>query len=64
MFTLLLGEERSPCPEGQYRCDDGSCVDAKRCDGVRECPDSSDEFPGLCGGKCYSDSVAVHVLMS
>lgn len=32
------------CPEGQWRCNDGQCVDpVSRCDGRIQCRDKSDE---------------------
>ena len=32
------------CPEGQWRCNDGQCVDPiSRCDGRIQCHDKSDE---------------------
>ncbi|XP_034337833.2 basement membrane-specific heparan sulfate proteoglycan core protein isoform X5 [Magallana gigas] len=36
------------CPEGLLRCEDGTCVQGKRCDGVIHCLDRSDE--NNCGG--------------
>ncbi|XP_060073482.1 basement membrane-specific heparan sulfate proteoglycan core protein-like [Ylistrum balloti] len=47
---LVTPGPEGPCPAGQYLCDDDSCVEATQCDGNRECPDSSDEFPVKCGG--------------
>lgn len=33
-----------PCPTGQFQCETGACVPtASVCDGVKHCPDSSDE---------------------
>lgn len=32
------------CSNGQFRCDDGLCINMhKRCDGTRDCNDFSDE---------------------
>ena len=46
------------CGTGQFRCEDGQCVDAAlRCDGRFDCRDDSDEFNcGKClatGAMCY-----------
>ncbi|XP_056009495.1 basement membrane-specific heparan sulfate proteoglycan core protein-like isoform X3 [Ostrea edulis] len=40
--TLCDGAPQS-CPEGLLRCDNGDCVNGKRCDGLPECRDGSDE---------------------
>ncbi|KAK3910983.1 Low-density lipoprotein receptor-related protein 2 [Frankliniella fusca] len=38
------------CPEGQFKCKDGSCTNSlyDKCDGVRNCRDGSDESVALC----------------
>nr|XP_022341960.1 basement membrane-specific heparan sulfate proteoglycan core protein-like isoform X4 [Crassostrea virginica] len=50
---LNCGGISGSCPEGLHRCDDGTCVEARRCDGVRQCRDGSDEnncgTPQPCG---------------
>jgi hypothetical protein len=34
----------APCPDGNFRCRDGTCIDGKaHCDGISDCPDESDE---------------------
>lgn len=37
------------CSKNQFRCGYGACIDLKlKCDGVKHCPDGSDEFSELC----------------
>ena len=51
---MMIGGISGSCPEGLHRCDDGTCVEARRCDGVRQCRDGSDE--NNCGeGYFYND---------
>ncbi|XP_062402503.1 enteropeptidase [Sardina pilchardus] len=40
---IRLGQPE-PCPSGAFQCSSGECVSSSRvCNGVRDCPDSSDE---------------------
>ncbi|XP_051792178.1 low-density lipoprotein receptor-related protein 2 [Erpetoichthys calabaricus] len=37
------------CPRGQFQCYDGNCTSSNSiCNGLRDCPDGSDEDPVLC----------------
>lgn len=48
-MRLLLSAK---CKDGEYICDSGQCVDAKkRCDSKPDCEDESDEREENCG-KC------------
>lgn len=39
------------CKSHEFRCDDGLCVDKRRlCDGIRNCPDGTDEYAENCDG--------------
>lgn len=39
------------CKSHEFRCGDGLCVDKRHlCDGIRNCPDSSDEYAENCDG--------------
>lgn len=39
------------CKSYEFRCGDGLCVDKRHlCDGIRNCPDSSDEYAENCDG--------------
>ena len=53
------------CSETQYQCQDKSgCIPStQKCDGVKHCPDSSDETPPTCtGGGEYLYSYIFQVL--
>ena len=40
----LIGRFLETCSEGEFTCVDYTCIpEAKACDGVPDCPDSSDE---------------------
>lgn len=39
------------CKSHEFRCGDGLCVDKGHlCDGIRHCPDASDEYAENCDG--------------
>lgn len=63
-LSLASTQSHSECPVGQFRCENGPCIDESlRCDGSINCPrDSSDELDcplHFIGPTRYRKSVAV-----
>ncbi|KAL0852806.1 hypothetical protein ABMA27_012611 [Loxostege sticticalis] len=43
-------KRQSACGSKEWQCTDGFCISVRgKCDGIRDCPDSSDETADLCG---------------
>lgn len=55
LFVLILslastqGQTNGTCDEFQFECTDGTCIDDfRKCNGVANCPDGSDETALSC----------------
>ncbi|XP_063836880.1 modular serine protease-like [Ostrinia nubilalis] len=47
----LWSDNQSPCGKNEWQCKNGLCINIKgKCDGIRDCPDASDETVELCSG--------------
>lgn len=52
-FITVVTANAPECPKGDVRCKNGiHCVNPRyQCDGLKHCPDNSDEDVNMCGGK-------------
>ena len=49
IMTFMSISTSGLCSSNQWQCGNGECISSDGfCDGVTDCPDSSDEYPG-CG---------------
>ena len=53
-FTFSTCSVPVPCQLGEFTCDSGECIaENKRCDGIKDCADNTDELCSFMGGSCY-----------
>ena len=53
-FTFSTCSVPVPCQLGEFTCDSGECIaENKRCDGIKDCADNTDELCSFMGWSCY-----------
>ncbi|XP_063837033.1 modular serine protease-like [Ostrinia nubilalis] len=59
---LTVNAAQSPCSKNEWQCKNGLCINIKgKCDGIRDCPDASDETVELCSGnQCPPNAYRCH----